>query len=196
MIDVKTSFQTRTYSIAAGNTLDIELDADTVLITELTGASTIEISVNNGPASTAFKGLEISGEIRRLRFRNTTAGSVTLEVLTAVGLVVRDRRVNPVGGTVPVSITSPATWDSAGEVSVPASTTTLVLASASNRRAAVLAAPGSNPREILVTDSAGSATDGIPLWPGERIELLTTSAVYCHNPHTGVQLVRKAVTVH
>lgn len=179
---VRTSFQKLAFSLAAGEVLGLPLDADQVLVTTLSGADAIQLRVNDGPKGEAFRGLELRGELRHVEFTNDSAGTVTLELLSAVGLALTDRRLNLVGGQIETDAASPVTLRTTADATVAATSSSQVLAADTDRAEAILKnLDGSN--SVRVGDSNVGAARGHELGPGDSIVLTTSDAVHVHNPN-------------
>lgn len=176
-----TSFQQFSYSLAAGAVLRLPLDCDHLVVTELSGEDTLELRLNHGPKGEAFKGLALAGEITHAEFENTGSTTVTLELITAVGLRVTDRRLNLVGGELETDAVSPSTLSSTADDTVAATTTAEVLAENTSRAEAVIKNLDSS-NSVRVGDGNVGAARGHQLGPGDSVVLTTTAAISVHNP--------------
>lgn len=152
------SFQTRSYTLAAGARLAIDADVDQVVVTELDGADTIALRANHGPEGEAFKGLELRGPIRHLDFTNTAADAVTLKLATVKGLQLTDRRLNQVGDL--GLVTTYAVFQPIGTTTIPAQSVREVAAADADRRFVVLTNPPGQFREIYISGSEFTLPDG------------------------------------
>lgn len=169
------------FAIANGDTLDLPLDADQLVITQLDGADTIELYINGGPRGDAFKGLDVRGELRQLRFANTSGSAVTLEFATAAGLLITDRRLAVLGGALETDAVSPGTLRTTADETVGASATSEVLAADADRAEAIIKNLDSS-NAVRVGDGDVGASRGHHLGPGDSITLTTTAAISVHNP--------------
>lgn len=175
------TLQRFSFTIANGAELDLPLDADQLVITKLDGADVIELYINGGPRGDCFKGLDVRGDLRALRFANNSGSSVTLEFATAAGLLITDRRLAVLGGTVETDAVSPGTLRTTADETVAATSTAEVLAADTDRAEAIIKNLDSS-NAVRVGDGDVGASRGHHLGPGDSVVLTTTAAISVHNP--------------
>lgn len=173
------TYQTRSFSLAAGAEVLLDLDADQLLITEL-GSDTIQVAINHGGESEGFKGLDLRGPITAARFRNAGGAAVALTIATAKGLLATDRRLSVAGGT-PVAIVAADALTDQADTSVGAGLTAQIVAADTARRTIMVQNLDAS-ISIRIGASTVGAARGIEVAPGDVVTLDTSAAVHAHNP--------------
>lgn len=188
------SYQTRDYSLANGDRLLLETDADQVLVTELSASDGVTVRFNDGPDGAIFRGLEARGPIRKVEVFNGNGAAITLSLATAKGLQMVDRRVSVVGDAAAVEVEGAPTLTSQADVTVAATSSAQILAADTTRREALIQnLDGST--TVRIADSNVAAARGLELAPGDVLILATQGAVHCHNPSgAGVDIAALSLT--
>lgn len=154
------------------------------------------------PSADCFFELDRSGELERgagqaifdadgfsiVRVRSTVAQTVKFSVSLDAQA---DARSN-VALNVSATVAPGADFDNGGDVAVPATSSAQVLAADANRLSALIINPPTNTETVRVGISGVAAASGIPLAPGESVELALTAAIFVYNPGAAPQTVSAA----
>lgn len=176
-----------TLSIAAGGRERLGWPGDYVRCLALSGATAIRIAFDGAPDQYMALGLAYRSPEpwREVELVNPGAGAVTIQVGIGLGEIRDDRLIY----SAPIEIAKATVIRSTADVAIAAGAVVQVLAAAATRRRAIVGALTTNARELRVGDSLVTATRGLELDPGDRIELEIATAVYVANPHSGAQTV-------
>jgi hypothetical protein len=153
-------------------------------------------------------GLGFADVVQGVKFRNKTAGTITLTVAFSNRLITDDRLnvsgtintnvlgtvTTTVSGTVDTSLVSPTTIPSQADVSCAATSTTLVLAANSSRQDAIISNLVAGGAIVRCGDSSVGASRGIEIPVGGSVVLTTTAAIYVYNPSASAIYIGRSET--
>ena len=120
-----------------------------------------------------------------IKLRSTVAQTVQIVVADTP----QDDNAQTITATVSATIGAGDTLTSAPDFSVPATTTSQVLAGRADRLTAIIKNLNSNTDPVRVGDASVGASRGHELMPGESISLDSTSSISVYNPKASAQSV-------
>ena len=118
-----------------------------------------------------------------LRVANNNAGSVNAVLVAGVG----DVDDTEISGN--VTVAGSDTIGTSTDVSLAATSTTIISAANASRREILITNLTSNSEYLRVGDSNAGAARGTELAPGQTVSLSTSAAVYAYNPGAAAQSV-------
>lgn len=183
-----------TITIPAGGTTPFYYNFDFMRVITLATADAPNLLLRFGDTGEetniigAGLGYELPWVIDRFSLRNIGATPITLTFIIAIGRI-HDDRLTLIGGTIPTSEQAATMIDSLPDVSLPATTTTQIIAANSAAKERIITNLPTNAREIRIGDSGAGAANGIYLGIGQSIVLECSAALYAYNPHSSAQTV-------
>lgn len=133
--------------------------------------------VNLGAGATPFN---------RFTVRSTVAQTVLVEVAD----VPQPDNQEAVAVSVTANVAAGNDLDNGGDVSVPATSSAVLLAAdAGYRLAALIRNPSSNTETIRIGKTGVGAASGYPLEPGDAVAIAYDGAIYAYNPGATAQSV-------
>jgi len=174
-------YQSQSHVIANGARLEIATDAKYLLILSWSGATDIDIEINdepkqNIPAGLAINLLDSGDSIQKIAFINNTGGAATLEIALSNNIVDDNRTV--ISGSIATAET-PASAFTTGQVSIDNTLTGKVIkASNASRKSITIKIPVAATEAVFIgPDNTLTALNGHRLDPGDAITLNNTAAI-------------------
>lgn len=181
-----------TLTLAAGEIFPLQYDFNFARILSLSDSTALRLTFGGSGAETtvvgAGIGFRLGAAIKVLTLRNASASPITVTVGLAIGEIFDDR-VNLVGGTIPVIISSPTVIASKADVSVNTASATIIAALNTSRTEVIIQNPIGNTNDFRIGDSGVNATEGIILSPGSTLNLTVTAAIYAYHTKGSAQSI-------
>lgn len=170
--------RTYTYTLAAGEAVEVNGEANEVRCISATAA--FKLRIDRGPSADfeAGIGYRAPGPFSSVTIENPNASAITVKLSISRGGVSDSRLSLPDGAR--VADDAPDMWDDFAAVSVGAGANAQLLAANTDRREAILSNNGA--ASVYVLGSTGTTPRGVVLAAGATFVIQTTAEIRCYNP--------------
>jgi len=166
-------------TIADGEARELFYNFNYFRILEITNSTGVSIRFGSSGTPTdvvgAGIGYEMPSVVDRATIINQSGGAITIKLGLAVGRIDDDRLA--VSGAIKTSVGS--NFGAATDVTVPDSTSTVVLSSDESRRTAIITNL-SDSHSVRLKGVSGAVVTGIIVYPNQTVFLDVTSAIYAY----------------
>jgi len=184
------------YAIAAGATLEIQRKGRFFQLMQASSSVAIVFKRNHsaiGNVDAVPEGFRWGPLAEENYFDAVEITSAAAQTVSIAISAVAEAQLQRIVGNITASLSKAATLDSLADDSIAATSTELVAAADSDRRAIMVTNLAANTDEVRVGDSGTGATNGVPVQPGETVTVETSAAIYVYNSKASAQSV--ALTV-